>query len=193
MVRELEQPAAEPVTITVELPADPEAAERVAEGALGTVVRLLQTAHRCSSAPQRSRDPSSSRWPTGGRGTPPGAGAVAGGPVPVGRRRCVSVIDAVRRANQPGVPEDSVRLRVACLGAVVVAIAACASLGEIAWTTALGAMVLVAAGTVFSHATRARPPGWVKIMVALGAAAACVWFFHAVSSPTDGITSVSTR
>ena len=42
MVRELERPAAEPVTITVELPADREAAERVAEGALGTVVGLLE-------------------------------------------------------------------------------------------------------------------------------------------------------
>jgi hypothetical protein len=41
MVRELEQPAAEPVTINVELPEDPEAAERVAEGALGSVVGLL--------------------------------------------------------------------------------------------------------------------------------------------------------
>jgi uncharacterized protein (DUF58 family) len=41
MVQELEQPAADPVTITVELPAEAEAAERVAEGALGTVVRLL--------------------------------------------------------------------------------------------------------------------------------------------------------
>ena len=90
----------------------------------------------------------------------------------------MSLIDAVRRANQPGVPEDSVRLRLACLGAVLVAIAACASLGEIAWTTAVGAMVLVAAGTAFSHATRARPPGWVKVLVAVGAIAACVWFFH---------------
>jgi uncharacterized protein (DUF58 family) len=42
MVRELEQPAAEPVTITVDLPRDPEAAERVAEGALGSVVLLLE-------------------------------------------------------------------------------------------------------------------------------------------------------
>jgi uncharacterized protein (DUF58 family) len=42
MVRELEQPAAEPVTITVELPTDPAAAERVAEGAMGSVVALLQ-------------------------------------------------------------------------------------------------------------------------------------------------------
>ena len=42
MVRELEQPAGEPVTITVELPEDPEAAERVAEGALGSVVGILE-------------------------------------------------------------------------------------------------------------------------------------------------------
>lgn len=42
MVRELEQPVAEPVTVTVELPRDPEAAERVAEGALGSVVGLLE-------------------------------------------------------------------------------------------------------------------------------------------------------
>lgn len=42
MVRELERPVAEPVTITVDLPADAEAAERVAEDALGSVVRLLR-------------------------------------------------------------------------------------------------------------------------------------------------------
>jgi transglutaminase-like putative cysteine protease len=104
----------------------------------------------------------------------------------------VSVLEAVRRANQPGVPEDSVRLRLACLGAVLVAIAACASLQDLAWTTAVGAMVLVSAGTAFSHATRARPPGWVKVMVALGAIAACVWFFHAVGSPLAGVTSIVT-
>ena len=33
-------------------------------------------------------------------------------------------------------------------------------------------------------------PAWVKVLVAVGAIAACVWFFHAVSSPADGITSV---
>jgi uncharacterized protein (DUF58 family) len=42
MVRELEQPAGEPVTIMVELPEDRETAERVAEGALGSVVGLLE-------------------------------------------------------------------------------------------------------------------------------------------------------
>ena len=102
----------------------------------------------------------------------------------------MSIVGAVRRANQPGVPEDSVRLRVACLGAVVVAMAACASLREIDWATALLAMVLVTAGTIFSHITRAAPPGWVKIMVAVGALAACVFFFRAVSSPTGGITAI---
>jgi uncharacterized protein (DUF58 family) len=42
MVRELERPAAQAVTITVDLPPDRDAAERVAEHALGTVVGLLQ-------------------------------------------------------------------------------------------------------------------------------------------------------
>ena len=102
----------------------------------------------------------------------------------------MSLVEVVRRANQPGIPEDSLRLRLACLGAAVVAIGAGASLDEIAWTTAIGAMVLVTAGMAFSHATRARPPGWVKVLVAVGATAACVWFFHAVSSPTAGVTSV---
>ena len=41
MVRELERPSAEPVTVIVELPTDPEEAEHVAERALGTAVRLL--------------------------------------------------------------------------------------------------------------------------------------------------------
>jgi transglutaminase-like putative cysteine protease len=102
----------------------------------------------------------------------------------------VSIIEVVRRANQPGVPEDSRRLRLACFAAVVVAIAACASLGEIAWSTAVGAMALIGGGSAFSHATRARPPGWVKVLVAVGATAACTWFFHTVSSPAGGITSV---
>ena len=128
------------------------------------------------------------RWRTGAApdGAWPGPSPGRAMPPPRRRRARVSVVDAVRRANQPGVPEDSVRLRLACLGAVLVAIAACASLGEIAWTTAVGAMVLVSAGTAFSHATRARPPGWVKVLVAVGAIAACVWFFHAVELAGGG-------
>ena len=41
MVRETEEPAAEPVTLNIALPADPEAAERTAGQALATTVKLL--------------------------------------------------------------------------------------------------------------------------------------------------------
>jgi uncharacterized protein (DUF58 family) len=42
MMQELEQPEAEPVTVTVVLPPDPEEAERIAENALGTLVHFLE-------------------------------------------------------------------------------------------------------------------------------------------------------
>jgi uncharacterized protein (DUF58 family) len=41
MVRDMEGPAAEPITVTVRLPPDPDAAEPLAERALGTVLALL--------------------------------------------------------------------------------------------------------------------------------------------------------
>ena len=41
MVREMERPTAEPVTVTVSLPPDAEEAERISERALGTIVLLL--------------------------------------------------------------------------------------------------------------------------------------------------------
>jgi transglutaminase-like putative cysteine protease len=99
-------------------------------------------------------------------------------------------LEAIRRANRPGPPEHSIRLRAACLLTVVAAIAACASMGELSGTTAFGAIGLVALGMAFSYRTRHRPPGWVKIVVAGGAIAASAWFVHAVSSPASNITSV---
>jgi uncharacterized protein (DUF58 family) len=42
MVKELERPSADPAVVTVDLPEDPDEAERVAERALGTVVDLLR-------------------------------------------------------------------------------------------------------------------------------------------------------
>jgi uncharacterized protein (DUF58 family) len=42
MVRELERPSSEPITLTVTLPRDPDEAERVAERALGTIGRFLE-------------------------------------------------------------------------------------------------------------------------------------------------------
>jgi len=41
MVREMEEPSAQPVTMNLNLPVDEEAAERLAEQALGTIVALL--------------------------------------------------------------------------------------------------------------------------------------------------------
>ncbi len=101
----------------------------------------------------------------------------------------MTVMDVVRRANEPGPPENSIRLRAACLGAVLVSVAACATMNEVSATTAVVAMVLITLGMVFSYRTRARPPGLVKVGVALGAIAAFVWFFHSVDSAVD-ITSI---
>ena len=42
MVREMERPSAEPITLTVLLPPDPQEADRVAERALGTITRFLE-------------------------------------------------------------------------------------------------------------------------------------------------------
>jgi transglutaminase-like putative cysteine protease len=99
--------------------------------------------------------------------------------------------EAVRRANQPGPPEHSVRLRIACAGAVVVAILACAALQEISRTSAYIAVALVITGTVFSYHTRARPPMWVKGLVAVAAVAVLLWFFHQVGGQSvPDITTV---
>ena len=102
----------------------------------------------------------------------------------------MKLIETIRRANQPRAPEDSIRLRLATTGAVLVSIAACAGLDEISRPAAWLAMVLVVAGMTFSYLTRARPPEWIKVIVALAAVAALVWFFHQVSSRavTDIIT-----
>jgi hypothetical protein len=102
----------------------------------------------------------------------------------------VSMLEAIRRANRPGPPEDSIRLRVACLGTVAVAVQGCAAMGELSQADALGALGLIAVGMVFSYLTRARPPGWIKVVIALGAIAVSVWFVHAVRAPTVGISTV---
>src|SRR5487761_1111358 len=92
------------------------------------------------------------------------------------------VLEAIRRANQPRTPEHSVRLRVACTCAVLVAIGACAAESELAAATAFGAVALVVAGMVFSYATRERPPWWIKVLVAIAAIAALVWFANQLSA-----------
>ena len=100
------------------------------------------------------------------------------------------IIETIRTANRPGPPEHSIALRVACLGAVIVAIAASASMGEISGGTALCGIGLAALGMGFSYATRSHPPAWTKVLVAAGAIGVSVWFFQAVTGPVDGIANV---
>ncbi len=99
-------------------------------------------------------------------------------------------LEAIRNANRPGPPEHSVALRVACLGAVIVAIAASASMGEISGVTAFCGIGLASVGMAFSYATRSHPPAWTKVLVAAGAIGVSVWFFQAVTGPVDGVANV---
>jgi hypothetical protein len=94
----------------------------------------------------------------------------------------MSLIEAIRRANQPKAPEDRVALRVACTATVLVAITAPATENEMPWIVALLSVALVVVGMIFSYRTRVAPPGWVKIAVALGAIGALVWFVNQVGS-----------
>ena len=182
MVRELEGPSADPVTVSVTLPPDRDEAERVAERAFGTVLQLfdrgvpvrLATTERLGAVTETVAD----RRDAGrrlARAVPRRGGRDRRHGVPV------RLGQAVRRANQPGPPENSVRLRVACAGAVVVSILACAALQEISPTSAYVGVALVITGMVFSYHTRTRPPMWVKGLVAVAAVAVLLWFFHQVS------------
>ena len=103
----------------------------------------------------------------------------------------MKLVEAVRRANQPGPPEHSVRLRVACTLGVLVAIVASTAEGEVSHITALAGGALVVAGMAFSYRTRDKPPGWIKVVAAVAAVSILVWFFHQVTAhPVTDITTV---
>jgi transglutaminase-like putative cysteine protease len=82
-------------------------------------------------------------------------------------------------------------LRVACAGAVIISILAGAALQEISRPSAYAAVALVVAGMVFSYRTRARPPMWIKGLVAVAAVAVLLWFFRRVGGQSvPDITTV---
>lgn len=101
------------------------------------------------------------------------------------------LLRAIARANAPRPPEESIRFRVACGAAVAVSLLAASAGGELPWAAGLAATALVVAGMSFSWATRAAPPGWVKLVVAAGALGAIGWFGVRIDSgPISDITAV---
>ena len=102
----------------------------------------------------------------------------------------MKLLSAVRRANRPGPPENSIALRVACAGAVVTGIAACHAEGELSPLVTVASVLLVIGGMVLSYRTRSRPLPAVKPVLALAAVGAFVWFFHQLTG--QAIYDVST-
>jgi transglutaminase-like putative cysteine protease len=94
----------------------------------------------------------------------------------------VSLLAAVKRANLPGPPENSIVFRVAATAAVVVSLAACWSQQELSAMVTVGAIVLVILGNLFSYVRRARPLGWLKLLLAGAVMAGFVWFFATVTT-----------
>ena len=89
------------------------------------------------------------------------------------------MMDALRRANAPRPPEDSIALRVAILGAVCTGTAALSSVGAVSTSLTLVVLAFLGAGYAFSYVYR-RPTSWkwiVKILLTVGAVVAVVNFF----------------
>jgi transglutaminase-like putative cysteine protease len=89
----------------------------------------------------------------------------------------VNVLEAVKRANRPGPPEGSVRLRILVAASAVIGILACRAEGELTLVMSVAAIALLLAGMVFSHRTRARPKVGVKPVLAVLAVVVFAWFF----------------
>ena len=89
----------------------------------------------------------------------------------------MKVLAAVKRANRPGPPEHSVRLRVLVTGAGATGILACRAEGELTTAMAVFSLALLATGMVFSHRTRLHPVPAVKPLLAAAALVAFGWFF----------------
>ncbi|MDQ4125748.1 MAG: DUF3488 and transglutaminase-like domain-containing protein, partial [Actinomycetota bacterium] len=89
------------------------------------------------------------------------------------------MIDAIRRANAPRPPEDSIALRAAVLGAVCTGTAALSSVGAVSLSLTLLVLTLLAGGYAFSYVYR-QPARWkwvVKVLLTVGAVASLVHFF----------------
>ncbi|MDA8400644.1 MAG: hypothetical protein M0008_11490, partial [Actinomycetota bacterium] len=85
-------------------------------------------------------------------------------------------------ASSPGLPENSLQLRIAAAFSVIVGIAACRSAGEIGVLAAVLSIAGVAAGGTFSHLKRNRPWRFATPVLALAAIGVFAWFFYAITA-----------
>jgi protein-glutamine gamma-glutamyltransferase len=89
----------------------------------------------------------------------------------------MSLLETIKRANRPGPPENSIRLRVASAAAIVVSVIACCSQHELSVLLGVVICVLLVAGMVYSYRTRQTPAGIIKPILAIFAVGAFTWFF----------------
>ncbi len=104
----------------------------------------------------------------------------------------MSLWQRVVQANRPGPPEHSIWFRTASAQAVVIAIAACSSQGELSPAFAGAAIAATVAGNVLSYVRRSSPWPIVKPVLAACAIGGFVWFSVTVThhaTPGD-ITTV---
>lgn len=88
-----------------------------------------------------------------------------------------SVIDKVREVNRTRVPEDSIRLRGAVLGAVLVGVLALGAEQAVSSVTTVLVLAMLPLAYLFSYVRRARDNWHVKIVLALGAIVALMRLF----------------
>ncbi len=89
--------------------------------------------------------------------------------------------ERIVQANKPGPAEHSVSFRVASTAAVVVAVGACWSQGELGPAFASFAVVATVVGNLLSYLQRERPWPVVKPVLAACAVGGFVWFISTVS------------
>jgi transglutaminase-like putative cysteine protease len=93
----------------------------------------------------------------------------------------VTLWERIVQANKPGPAEHSVSFRVASTAAVVVAVGACWSQGELGPAFAAFAVVATVVGNLLSYLQRERPWPVVKPVLAACAVGGFVWFISTVS------------
>ncbi|MHB8262878.1 MAG: transglutaminase family protein [Acidimicrobiales bacterium] len=94
----------------------------------------------------------------------------------------------IRQANSPGTPEQSLPLRFAAWGAVLISLTACLFESELSVLFVIVAACGVTLGMAYSYIARTHSSGWLKLLLALGALAAFVYFFHTISNEQGIVT-----